>query len=112
VNPKILQKYDYFMEHHGIFVTFILFLLPGFPKDAMCYILGLSHMNTRIFLIVATIGRLLGTVMLSLGGSFLRNDQKTAFFITAVAAAVIVIVAFFFRDHLLRRLRKKNPHTK
>jgi uncharacterized membrane protein YdjX (TVP38/TMEM64 family) len=46
INPQIIQKYDYFMEHRGILVTFILFVIPGFPKDALSYIIGLSHMKT------------------------------------------------------------------
>ena len=32
INPKIIQKYDHFMEHRGILITFILFLIPGFPE--------------------------------------------------------------------------------
>ena len=78
VSTGILQKYDYFMKHQGKLVTFVLFLIPGFPKDALCYVIGLSHMPIKMFLLVSITGRLLGTAMLSISGSFARNDQHGA----------------------------------
>ena len=50
VKPEILKKYDFILEHKGALVAFILFLIPGFPKDFLCYIMGLSHMRLWTFL--------------------------------------------------------------
>jgi len=108
VSPAILQKYDYFMEHKGTLVTFILFLIPGFPKDALCYIMGLSHMRTRLFLIISTVGRLLGTAMLSVSGNCLRNNQHGALWVLAAISIFSVIIAYFFRDKLLHFLKHKH----
>ncbi len=68
VKPEIIKKYDFILEHKGALVAFILFLIPGFPKDFLCYIMGLSHMTVWTFLVVSSIGRLLGTVLLSVCG--------------------------------------------
>src|SRR5512133_26184 len=54
ISPQIIEKYDYFMEHRGILITFILFLIPGFPKDALSYMIGLSRMKTSTFLVICT----------------------------------------------------------
>ena len=32
ITPRVIEKYDYFMEHRGILITFILFVIPGFPR--------------------------------------------------------------------------------
>ena len=40
----------------GSTVAFLLFLIPGFPKDYLCYVLGLTGMNLSTFLIVSTLG--------------------------------------------------------
>ena len=53
VKPETLRKYDSFLEHKGRFVIFILFLIPGFPKDALSYILGLSHMRALPFIVIS-----------------------------------------------------------
>jgi uncharacterized membrane protein YdjX (TVP38/TMEM64 family) len=102
ISGKIIGKYDYFMEHKGILVSFLLFLVPGFPKDALCYIIGLSRMGTRTFIAISTAGRLLGTIMLSLSGSFARNDQTKQLIIVGIIGLIIAIVAYFRRDVWLK----------
>ncbi len=81
VDAKTMERFDYLLHHKGAFLVFLLFLIPGFPKDYLCYILGLGHLTTLEFLSIATTGRLLGTMLLTLGGSFLRNHQYYRFFL-------------------------------
>jgi uncharacterized membrane protein YdjX (TVP38/TMEM64 family) len=107
INPEIIRKYDDFMEHRGALVAFILFLIPGFPKDALSYVLGLSHMKAKTFFIVCTAGRLLGTAMLSLSGSFARNEQHTAMIAVLGISALIVLLAYYYHDGILRWIRKR-----
>jgi len=107
VKPEIIQKYDYLMEHQGVLVAFILFLIPGFPKDYLCYIIGLSHMRTWTFLVISTIGRLLGTVLLSVSGSNARNNQYEALLIIIAVGGVFILVGYLYREKLLGMLRKR-----
>jgi uncharacterized membrane protein YdjX (TVP38/TMEM64 family) len=108
VNPATLQKYDYFLEHRGLFVSFLLFLIPGFPKDYLCYIMGLSHMITWHFLVISTVGRIFGTILLSVSGSYARNDQYAGLLIIAGISAIFIIIAYFYRDRWLELLKKKH----
>jgi len=107
ISPRIIQKYDYFMEHRGILITFILFVIPGFPKDALSYIIGLSHMRTSTFLVICTAGRLLGTLMLSISGNCARNDQIMATAVILGVSVLIVILAYYYHDNILKLVRKK-----
>ena len=107
INPQIIQKYDHFMEHRGTLITFILFLIPGFPKDALSYIIGLSHMKTSIFLLVCTSGRLLGTTMLSICGNYARNDQNVAMLAILGISALLVLLAYYYHEEILNLVRKK-----
>ncbi len=107
VSKKILQKYDYFMEHQGALVTFFMFLIPGFPKDALCYIMGLSHMRMRIFLCVSTAGRLFGTILLSVGGSCVRNNQSGVLYVILGLTAVVLVLAYLFREKILKKLHTR-----
>jgi uncharacterized membrane protein YdjX (TVP38/TMEM64 family) len=106
VKPKVIAKYDHFLEHQGTFVSFLLFLIPGFPKDCLCYIMGVSHMPTRTFIIISTIGRLLGTMLLSVSGSYARNDKYMALVGIMLVSGIFVILAFIYRDGLLTLLKK------
>lgn len=107
VSPPVIQKYDHFMEHRGILITFILFIIPGFPKDALSYIIGLSHMKTTTFLIICGTGRLLGTIMLSVSGNCARNNQTVAMIAILGISALILLLAYYHHDGLLNLLRRK-----
>jgi uncharacterized membrane protein YdjX (TVP38/TMEM64 family) len=112
VSPQVVQKYDYFMEHRGKLITFILFIIPGFPKDALSYIVGLSHMKTTTFLIICTAGRLLGTIMLSVSGHCARNNQPVAMTAILVGSALILLLAYYYHDKLLALVRRKHHRHK
>ncbi len=102
VKASILQKYDHFMELRGPFVSFILFLIPGFPKAALCYIIGLSQMNIWTFIVVSTAGRLFGTILLSVSGSSVRNDRIVVLFVLLVIIGIISLLVYFYRGRLMK----------
>jgi uncharacterized membrane protein YdjX (TVP38/TMEM64 family) len=112
VKPETIQKYDYFMEHRGAFVSLLLFLIPGFPKDYLCYIMGVSHMKVLTFMAISTVGRFFGTMLLSVSGSCARNNQITGLVVIAVVSGIFVIVAYFYRDKWLDMVKGKKPEIK
>ena len=108
VNPSIMDKYDQFIEARGPLACFILFLIPGFPKAALCYIIGLSQMNVWIFIAVSTVGRLFGTILLSLAGDSVRTMRIVVLFIILGLIAIFNLLVYFYRHRLLKMTRKQN----
>jgi uncharacterized membrane protein YdjX (TVP38/TMEM64 family) len=106
VNPETIKRYDYVMKHKGLFIAFIMFLIPGFPKDLLCYVLGLGHMGQRDFLLISTSGRLLGTTLLTVGGTFVRDERYGAFFTIAGISVALILAAMIFRENIERWFRK------
>jgi uncharacterized membrane protein YdjX (TVP38/TMEM64 family) len=102
VKASIIQKYDHFMELRGPLVSFILFLIPGFPKAALCYIIGLSQMNIWTFIVVSAVGRLFGTILLSVSGSSVRNDQVIVLLALLVIIGIISLLVYFYRGRLMK----------
>ena len=105
VSKKTLDKYDYLLHHKGAFLVFVLFLIPGFPKDILCYILGLGHLTTREFLIISTVGRFGGTVLLTLGGTYLRNHQYYRFSFLLGVAVIVIFLSMVYKDKMERLFR-------
>ncbi|MEN2993724.1 MAG: VTT domain-containing protein [Thermodesulfovibrio sp.] len=119
VDPMILNKFDYLLHHKGAFLVFFLFLIPGFPKDYLSYILGLSRLSLLEFTAIAGVGRLLGTTLLSLGGDYLRHHQYEKFLTLAGIGIVVTLIVWLFKDKIERILRvwhisryKKNKNKK
>jgi len=107
VKPDTLRRYDYVLEHKGVFIAFFLFLIPGFPKDYLCYILGLSHMRAATFLVISTVGRLFGTIMLSTFGRFARNNQCWPLAGLRACTGLCLLAAYVYRDKWLETIREK-----
>jgi len=102
VPEPALKRFDYLLNQKGGFLVFLLFLIPGTPKDYLCYILGLGQLSTLEFIAIGGVGRLFGTVLLSFGGNFIRLDQYGRFFILLGVAVIGVLVALAYKDKLER----------
>ena len=68
VKKKYKDRFDYWVTHKGLYITFIFFLIPGFPKDSLCYLLGLTRLKLVLFILMNVFGRLPGTVLLTMQG--------------------------------------------
>ena len=118
VCAETIQRYDYVMQHKGLLLAFLMFLIPGFPKDILCYVLGLGHMQQRDFLLVSASGRLLGTVLLTMGGTYFRDAHYGALFTIVGVSLGIILIAMIYRDRIelvLRRMSgalRKEPRDK
>lgn len=109
VKKEVFEKFEYFMEHKGLMVSFLLFLIPGFPKDYLCYILGMSRIPVWSFLILSTIGRLFGTAMLSVSGNVARNEQYVLLAFIVLVGGLVSVFIYIYRDKILELLKNKKP---
>ena len=109
VHIRTMKRFDYLIGHEGVILSFLLFLIPGFPKDALCYILGLTPMHLGIFLIISTIGRIPGTLMACLQGGKAFDHQYKAMFILFGVSALFIMIFYIYHDeihHLIKKLKR------
>ena len=102
VGEKQLLKFRQF-ELSGKFgvTVFILFLIPGFPKDVLTYIVPLSDMNLRTFLLLSTIGRTPGVIILTYAAAGLADGNIVTSVIIFVVAALIAIIVLLLRNRII-----------
>jgi uncharacterized membrane protein YdjX (TVP38/TMEM64 family) len=109
IPAEILQKFDFLMERQGALIAFILFIFPGFPKDYLCFVLGLSRMPLKLFLVIVTLGRLPGTLLLNLqGAKVYKGDYYSTFIILGLCLVLIAILAYY-RETVYRWIRRFDP---
>jgi len=102
VKKQYIDKFNYFITHKGLNITFILFLIPGFPKDSLCYFLGITHMRLVDFLFMNIFGRLPGTLMLTLQGSALKEGKYQAFFWLLFISILFTVILYFTRNYMIQ----------
>jgi uncharacterized membrane protein YdjX (TVP38/TMEM64 family) len=101
-----LDRLDKLVKRQGVIVLFILFVIPGFPKDYLCLFLGLSTLPLKIFLLLAGIGRMPGTLMLSLQGSYIFEQKYGLFAIIMGVCMMVIVLAYKYREPLYRWLEQ------
>jgi len=94
------EKFDSMLKRQGIIVLFLLFVFPGFPKDYLCLFLGISTLPLKVFILLATVGRMPGTFLLSLQGAYLYEENYLFLGIAAGACAILVGIIYRFRESL------------
>jgi len=108
-----LKRFDNALRHRGILVVFILFVIPGFPKDYLCLFLGFgSTLPIRVFVVLSAIGRIPGTLMLSLQGAFLFNRSYGLLALLVGISLSIVFLVYRFRHPIYQWIERLNSKEK
>ena len=94
MGQELMGKFEYIIERHGAFLAFILFLIPGTPKDSFCYLLGVSPMRVGTFLLISSLGRIPGTLLLTMQGNSVRSEHYRASFIFLGLILLLIVLAF------------------
>ncbi len=102
------QKIDGMVKRQGIIFLFILFLFPGFPKDYLCLALGLSTLPIKLFVLMAGIGRMPGTLALSLQGAFLYEKDYVLLGIMIGACLILAFLCYAYRERIYLWVEKLN----
>ena len=106
ISPELRKKFAYLSAHEGVIVSFLLFLIPGFPKVALCYILGLTPMGLGIFLIISTIGRIPGTLLATLQGAKAFDQQYVTLLILLGISALIILLFYIYHENIHQWIKK------
>ena len=98
-NLKFLQDTKKFKV-----ITFLIFFLPGTPKDLLSYFMGLTDISFKSWLLIASFARIPSVITSTIGGGALGEQKyKTAIivFIIAVILSVIgyLIYSFICKIH-------------
>lgn len=103
-----LDRLDKIVKRQGVIVLFILFVFPGFPKDYLCIFLGLSALPLKVFIILAGIGRMPGTLMLSLQGSYVFEQRYGLFALIMTLCLIIIFLAYKYRETVYQWIERFN----
>lgn len=94
VNKKTMEKFDYIADSNGPFVLFLIFLLPVFPDDLICYLAGLTKIPIRTLVLISLAGRLPGYLVLSFTGNGTADGNIQM--VAIIVGVLMVLSAFAF----------------
>jgi uncharacterized membrane protein YdjX (TVP38/TMEM64 family) len=92
----------------GKSAIFLLFLIPGTPKDAMCYGAGFCNMTLFEFVVITGLGRtpaLLASLVL---GSLASRRDYDAMILTGVVTGAAILTYYIYERRRNRKLASKS----
>lgn len=93
-------------------LVFLLFFIPGTPKDLLTYFIGLTDMKLSNFLAISLIARLPSMVSSTIGGHMLGEENYLGAIILYAIVGVLSLAGMaVYRSILKRRARKKEQKT-
>ncbi len=108
VPTKHLQKFRAFEQSGKLnIVVFILFLIPGLPKDTFTYLGPLTDLRMRTFLVLSNTARIPGIIMSTYAADGLMDGRFVESLVIFAVAAVIALLGIVFRERLMGFLEKR-----
>ena len=107
VPVQYLEKFRKFEKTGKLnIIVFILFLIPGLPKDVFTYLVPLTDMRMRTFLLLSNVGRIPGIVVSTYAADGLADGRLMESAIIFAVAAVIAVLGIVFRERIMKMLEK------
>ena len=94
-------------------LTFILFVIPGTPKDLFTYAIGLTDMSIPLYIALTTVARFPSVILSTVSGNAVGDENYTKAILFAVITAAVsgigvLVYRIFSRRHAERKRAEAN----
>jgi len=101
---RMAQIKRIFNSQKAELIMFILMLIPGFPKDTLVYVAGLSPMSAPRFFVITMLGRMPCLVGSAYIGSNMYSENYPVVILMGVLIAICIGISLYFRKHPFFRI--------
>jgi len=84
------------------FWTFFLFLIPGIPKDLLTYVVPLTKLDGKKFLLISLLARFPSLAASVLVGDSLSDGNIHILVAVCVVAAIAIFIGFQVKNHVTK----------
>jgi len=81
-------------------IVFLIYLIPGVPKDLVSYAAGVSEMKFKPFMLLSLIGRLPGMMGSIMIGSMWHKEEYVGMIALCVIAVLAFVLCIIFRKKI------------
>ena len=93
-------------------MTFLLFLIPGTPKDLFTYVIGMTEMSIPLYIALTAFARLPSIVMSTIGGGALGDGKFGHAIVIFIIAGVISGCGYLTYLAIQSRHKKRSKQAK
>lgn len=97
---KTLEYVEKLNSKRAYMAVFLIYLIPGIPKDVVSYAAGVSEMKVKPFVFLSLIGRLPGMMGSIMIGSMWHKEEYLGMVILGIIAVVAFVLCIIYRKKL------------
>lgn len=90
-------------------ITFVLFFIPGTPKDMLTYVIGITKMSAMKFIAISTLARIPSVLSSTMIGSAVRQGEWELSLGLFIITGLVGIVGIETKDRIIDFCRRKIP---
>ena len=103
VSEKDMKHFKFLEEEDKLeFWVFVLFLIPGIPKDLLTYVVPLTALNGKKFLLISLLARSPSLIASVLVGDSLSDGNIHICVAICVVAAIAIFIGFQVKNHITK----------
>jgi len=109
LDPEILKSFRKLMKREGALAAFIIFLVPGVPKDFASYVLGFTSLPLKFFVVAVAVFRLPSTFLLTLQGA---EAAKGHYWLSVGLIGFnyfLAVLVYRYREYLYQKIKAWQP---
>ena len=104
-----MESFNWLHDHTKMEVAaFLLFFIPGTPKDMLTYVFGITGMELRRFICISSVARIPSILTSTIMGSTMRRGEWLLSAAVFVITGIIGIAGILYKDRLIAHFRKKS----
>jgi uncharacterized membrane protein YdjX (TVP38/TMEM64 family) len=84
-------------------LVFLLFFIPGTPKDVLTYFIGFTPIKTSRFVLISTFARIPSIITSTIGGDALGTEKYVFAIIVFVATAIISLLGLLIYNSIMKK---------
>lgn len=108
VSREKINSLKFIRSHKRLnLLVFLLFLIPGSPKDILTYLVGLTPMKITTFLFISSIARIPSVISSTLGGDALGSQNYGAAVLIFAVTALISLAGILVYRKIVRKEEQK-----
>ena len=108
ISPETHKKFDSILNNKKRnLIVFILYLLPGMPKDCLIMICALTNISAKEFMLYSMTARLPALFVSTYIGSNIADGKHVSAVIIIIVCIVLTLIAIFNKEKLLSLFTKK-----
>ena len=106
--PGRLEEYRFLNTTEKLeTVTFLLFLIPGTPKDTLTYLAGITPIRARNFLLLSTFARIPSVISSTWMGATVSRGEWLLTVIVFLLTAGIGLAGILYKERMMARFRQR-----